>query len=36
MDVLLGSFQKHSEQLFFQNTNGQVVPKIQTTFFLKH
>lgn len=33
MDVLLRSFQKFSVQLFFRNTNGQVLLKPQTAFF---
>ena len=33
--VFLGNFEKYSEQLYFQKTNGQLLPKIQVAFFLK-
>ena len=36
MDVLLGRFQKFSEWLFCGNPNGQLIPKIQTSFNLEH
>ena len=36
MNVSLGSFQKFTEQLFFQNVNGRVLPKIQAAFFLEN
>ena len=36
MDVLLESFQKFLEEQFSRNTNGWVLPKIQTPFFLEH
>ena len=35
MDVLLECLEKFSEQLFFCNTNGRVLPKIRTAFFLE-
>ena len=33
LNVLLGSMQKFSKKLFFQNTNGLMLPKVQIVFF---
>ena len=33
LDVLLGGMQRFPEQLFFQNTNGWMLSKVQIAFF---